>query len=157
MKKNKINIKKLILAISFISILLTTPIITSLNVIENNNIGISNNESQINVIIYGSIRLFFSQSLYFGVQNLGDTSAYNVSGTFRVEGTSDNSISFTDTFNFEEIPNRHVTGKWYTKPINGFGKITLTCNAESSNAGSSEVSVNGLLIGYRAFVFGIYI
>lgn len=155
--KNKINIKKLILAISFISILLASPVINSLSVIDYNNTGISNNESQLNVVIYGSIRLFFSKSLYFGVRNLGDTSAYNVSGTFRVKGVSDNSISFTDTFNFEEIPSRHVTGIWYTTPINGFGKITLTCNAESSNAGSSELSVNGLLIGYRAFVFGIYL
>ena len=118
---------------------------------------ITYNDTEINIVIYGSIRLFFSKSLYFGVRNIGDTSAYNVSGSFKVTGITDNSISFMDTFNFEEIPSRHVTGKWYTRPINGFGKVTLSCNVISSNAGDASLTVDGLVIGFRTFVFGLYL
>ena len=154
----KYNIKKNLIITSIILLLLSSPIInSSINLEKDQSDIITYNDTEINIVIYGSIRLFFSKSLYFGVRNTGETSAYNVSGSFKVTGVNDNSISFMDSFNFEEIPSNHVTGKWYTRPINGFGKITLSCNAFSSNAGDVSLTVNGLLIGFRAFVFGIYI
>lgn len=154
----KYNIKKILIITSIILLLLSAPIInSSINLEKTQSDIIKNNDAQINIVIYGSIRLFFSKSLYFAVRNIGETSAYNVSGSFKVTGVNDNSISFMDSFNFEEIPANHATGIWYTRPINGFGKITLSCNAFSSNAGDSSVTVDGLLIGFRAFVFGIYL
>jgi hypothetical protein len=156
MKKNKIYTIKRAVTVFFVIILLSTPIITSSNKIDNNSKTtlLGNNESQLNVIIFGTIRLFFAPALYWGIENTGDITAFNISGTFRVIGGLDNSINYMDTFNIEEILAKHTVGRWYTRPIDGFGPLTLTCRAVSSNAGNATKSVNGFLIGFRAFVFG---
>lgn len=103
--------------------------------------------------IYGTCRCFFAKAVYWGVENNGGIPLENVSGVFTVSGGFQNSISFTDSYIFGTIETRSTYGRFITKAINGFGPLTLSLDATSSNAEPLSISVPGFQVGFRTFVF----
>lgn len=150
--------KKIILiGILIIAIcLILTPIVSSTNSgnEKQSTKTYDNQGAELKPYIYGTIRLFFAPAIYWGIANVGDVTAEDVSGTFTVIGGFDDSINFVDSYNYGDIEPEYVSGRLFSRNIDGFGPIVLSLTATASNAENLDVSVKGFQIGYRTFVFG---
>jgi hypothetical protein len=111
------------------------------------------NVSSLNPYIYGTCRLFFTRGLYWGIENVGEVTAEEVSGSFLVTGGFGESISFADSYTFESIEPGFVSGRYWTQPIKGFGPLTLSLDVTASNVAPLSISVPGFQIGFRTLVF----
>ena len=152
--KRKIFEKKLISTVIVIIFFLSMPIMTSTYNERTPAIPLENQDTQLRIYIYGTIRLFFAPALYWGIENTGETIAHNVSGTFSVKGGFDNSINFVDIYNYGDIESKHIIGRYLLRFIDGLGFITLSVSTTSLDAGSETKSVKGFQVGFRTFILG---
>jgi len=134
-------------------LVLTIPIATS--IAQEIPTSISKNQNtELKILFFGSLRSFLLPGVGYGIENRGDETAYNVTATFTLEGGLSNSIYFTDTWNYTEILPRYSVGTSWLRAIDGFGPVTITVNVYASNAEAVEKTARGFQIGLRTFIFG---
>ena len=80
------------------------------------------------------------------IYNNGDESVYDIAYTLSIKGGYDNSIDIIKSGNYGElIPTQSLIT--LTNEVHGFGLVTISVSATSTNAGSSEDSIIGFQIG----------
>ena len=96
----------------------------------------------------------FGASLITGLRQQGgvinnynqDDSVYNISFIFSIIGIYDESIDYVFSNFIDELePNQALL--FSERFVNGFGPVTISLNASTSNAGFAEESIKGFQIG----------
>ena len=101
---------------------------------------------ELKVGVYGASMLAGLKQAGCFVYNLGEEDIFDVTFTFIITGGFDNSIN-KRLHDHKEILEPNTA---YLRPIdsiNGFGPITLSIEATSSNAGSAEKTIKGFQLG----------
>ena len=93
------------------------------------------------------------------IVNTGDAIAHNVSFNFTVTGGSNGLIDYTYADYWGDLlPNGSLGIA--TDAVQGFGLVTLTLSASSSNAGNVTETAKGFQLGYFTWVpmswFGLF-
>lgn len=152
MKKRTI---KNILSLGICIILMFTSVIVTSTAQETSKTSLSiNNNPQLTITLYGSLRTLLLPMIGFDIKNVGDESAYDVSATFTVDGGFSDMIYFSETYYYTEILPDDAEGIAIMNGIFGFGPITVSLSVEASNVDTVEKSATGFQIGYRSFIFG---
>ena len=134
----------------FVCIMMVLPIVST--------ISIADSGPKLDVIIFGSLRLFGIDRVGGVIINYGDVDACDVEYTFIVIDNSDNSIIFTYNGIVGDIAGiehgtTHSVGLNFPRAAYGYGPITLVLTATSSNALDVSETAHGFQIGYFTFVF----
>jgi len=111
-------------------------------------------------------KIFGGFPLIFGIRNVGgtivntgDAIAHNVSFNFTVIGGSNGSIDYTYADYWGDLSPNGSLGI-VTDAVQGFGLVTLSLSASSSNAGNLTETAKGFQLGYFTWVpmswFGLF-
>jgi hypothetical protein len=111
-------------------------------------------DTSLKIHFLGSLRHFLLPAIGYGIENIGDEIAYNVTATFTVEGGISGLIHFSDTTEHEDIYPDYTGGTTYLRAVDGIGAVTVTVSAVASNAEAVERTAQGLQIGFRTIIFG---
>ena len=111
-------------------------------------------DTSLKIHFFGSLRQFLLPAAGYGIENIGDETAYNVTATFTVEGGLSGLIHFSDTTELGGIIPEYTSGTTYVRAVDGFGGVTVTVSVIASNAESLERTAQGLQIGFRTIIFG---
>ena len=102
--------------------------------------------------IFGGFPLIFGiRNVGGAIVNTGDDIAHNVSFNFTVTGGSNGSIDYNYADYWGDLSSNESLGI-VTDAIQGFGLVTLTLAASSSNAGNVTETKKGFQIGYFTWV-----
>lgn len=150
--------KKIIGSVGCLIILLSIPAVMHTAVEATSMPTVINQDSQLVVLIFGSLRLVRLDSVGGAIANYGDTTAYDVCYTFTATGGFDDSIDVTHEDCMGDIPGVehgtvHSIGLSYPRVVNGFGPTILTLTATSSNTDDVTEEAKGFQIGYFTLVF----
>ena len=137
-----------------IMLVLTSTIVVS-NAQETSTKSLSKNQNtELKISFFGSIRLLFVPAVGYGIDNIGDETAYNVTATFTLDGGFNGKIHLTDTNDYTEILPGYLMITSWPHAVDGFGPLTITVNVDASNAEAIEKTARGFQIGLRTFIFG---
>ena len=107
---------------------------------------IADSGPELEVGVFGASLLTGLERAGYIIYNNGDETIFNITYTFRVEGGFDNSINKIISGHQEMLnSNSAILEPLHT--INGFGLVTLSIEASSSNAGSVEETMKGFQLG----------
>ena len=116
--------------------------------------------AKLDIQIFGGLPLLFGiRNVGGAIVNTGGDIAHNVSINFTVTGGSNGLIDYSYSDYWGDIPpNGSVAIA--TDAVQGFGLVTLTLSASSSNAGNVTETKKGFQIGYFTWVpmswFGLF-
>jgi len=114
-----------------------------INTTTNNNLG---NGPELQVGVFGGSISTGFRRVGGVIYNNGDESVYDIAYTLSIKGGYDNSIDIIKSGNYGElIPTQSLIP--LTNEVHGFGLVTISLSATSTNAGSSEDSIIGFQIG----------
>ena len=116
--------------------------------------------AKLNIQIFGGLPFFFGlRNVGGAIGNIGDDIAHNVSYNFTMKGGFNDLIDYSFEDYFGNIPPNGSVGI-ATDAVNGFGLVTITLSATSSNAGNVTKTRKGFQIGYFTWVpmswFGLF-
>ena len=125
-------------------IIVFSVVVLLFNIISYSSIADSGPELEVGV--FGASLLTGLKRAGFVIFNNGDDVILDITYTFKVEGGFDNSINKIISGHEEKL-NSNSALLQPIQTINGFGLVTLSIEASSSNAGSSEETMKGFQIG----------
>lgn len=100
----------------------------------------------LHVGVFGASMLGGLRSAGFILANYGDESIKDIQWVFSIKGVSNNEIDVTYSGEFGSLD--YNQGYQYTTSyVKGFGLVTVSITATSSNAGESTETMNGFQIG----------
>lgn len=116
------------------------------------SVSVAGQDTQLTARVYGSLTLLGINRVGLGISNQGNVVAHDVSYTFTVAGGFDDTIHFTRTDELDDIQPYHSVAVVYTRAVSGFGPVTVSMTADSSNANDVSASAVGFQLGYFVFV-----
>ena len=125
-------------------IIVFSVVVLFFNIISYSSIADSGPELEVGV--FGASLLTGLKQAGFVIFNNGDDVILDITYTFKVEGGFDSSINKIISGHEEKL-NSNSALLQPIQTINGFGLVTLSIEASSSNAGSSEETMKGFQIG----------
>lgn len=122
----------------YVCLLIVTPMFTLT--------AMADSEPKLKVGVFGGSILTGPKQAGGIIYNEGDESAYEITYIFKITGGFDNSINITITDQEDELsPNECLT--LVIMGVRGFGPVTLSLTATSSNAGETTETSRGFQIG----------